>query len=386
MRHYLDFAATSAIRPRAVAEAVAGFLAAGGGTPGRGGHAEALDAGRMVLRCRRAVLEILGLPDDPTRVAFFQNATQALNTALWGALRARDVLVVSSLDHNSILRPADALARERGIEVRMIQADPEGRIDLQEAERLLEGARMVVVNAVSNVLGVRLPVASLAELAHRVGALVLVDAAQSAGHVETTYGPDGADLVAFTGHKGLLGPQGTGGLWVRAGVDVDPLIRGGTGGNSLERDMPAAMPDRLEAGTSNAPGLAGLLAGCEHVLAEGVGAIHNREATLKARLREGLAGVPGIRLISPSAPDGVGIVTLVADAVSPDRLAARLDRDFQVSTRAGLHCAPEAHRVAGTAGTGALRLSLGWASTEADVDRAIEGIRVIVGPTSVPVA
>ena len=302
MRHYLDFAATSAVRPSRVAKAITEFLTDCGASAGRGGHSAAVEAERVAFRCRRAVMKVLRLPGDPGRIAFTCNATHALNTSLWGILDARDAVVVSQYDHNSVLRPAHQLARDRGVAVRMLSGSAEGAVDLEEARRLLVGARLLVVNAVSNVLGTRLPLRELAAVAHDAGALVLVDAAQSAGHAPIDYAAEGADLIAFTGHKGLLGPQGTGGLWVREGVDVRPLLTGGTGGNSLDREMPSAMPDRLEAGTGNAPGLAGLLAGCEYLLEVGVEAVHRREAALKAQLREGLASIPGVRLRSPPAP------------------------------------------------------------------------------------
>jgi cysteine desulfurase family protein len=381
MSHYLDYAATSAIRPAAVAEAVAGFLRECGATPGRGGYARALDAGRLALRCRQAVQQLLGLPGDPGRIAFMHNATHAVNTALWGVLGRGDALVVTAYDHNAVLRPAAFLARERGVEVRMIRGTPEGEIDFEEAARLLRGARLLVVNSASNVLGHRLPLEELVRLGRDAGALVLVDAAQGAGHIPLDCGALGADLVAFTGHKGMLGPQGTGGLWVRDGVEVQPLLTGGAGGDSTRREMPDVMPDRLEAGSVNAPGLAGLEAGVAWVLERGVGALHGHEARLKGRLRSGLAQIPGVAILSPEARDGVGIVTLTARALDPATLAQRLDAEWGIQGRAGLHCAPECHRLLGTLETGALRLSVGWASSEEDVDRALEGIQALTGPT-----
>jgi selenocysteine lyase/cysteine desulfurase len=362
-----------------VAEAVARFLTECGATPGRGAHAPALEAGRTALGCRRAVQRLLELPGDPGRVAFMPNATWALNTALWGVLAPGDAVVVSAYDHNAVLRPVDYLARTRSVEVRSIGGTPEGAVDYEEAERLLAGARLLVVNSASNVLGHRLPLRELAGRAHAAGALVLLDAAQGAGHLPMACAEEGADLVAFTGHKGMLGPQGTGGLWTREGVDIEPMMRGGTGGDSRLRDMPEPLPDRLEAGTVNAPGLAGLEAGIAYVLERGVEALHAHESRLKARLREGLAAIPGVRVRSPRAPDGVGIVTFTVDAMDPATLATRLEQAWGVQGRAGLHCAPEAHRLVGTLDTGALRLSVGWASTDADVERALEGVDALVG-------
>lgn len=379
IKSYLDYAATSAFRPKPVVEAVAEFLGGCGATPGRGGHSGAVEAGRMVFRCRRALMRLMGLPGDPGRIAFMQNCTHAMNTALWGLLEPGDAVVITALDHNAVLRPVHVLARERRVEVRMLDATPEGEVDLSEAERLVEGARVLVVNAASNVLGTRLPVRALAERARSAGALVVVDAAQSAGHLPGSHAEEGADVVAFTGHKGLLGPQGTGGLWIRDGVEVRPLLTGGTGGDSTSRKMPDAMPDRLEAGTGNAPGLAGLLAGCQYLQEEGVETIHRREAELKRRLHEGLTSLRSIRVVSPPDPDGVAVVTAVSDRIGPGDLSGRLDREFGICTRSGLHCAPEAHRILGTLETGAVRFSLGWATTTEEVEYTIEAVDRIVG-------
>lgn len=376
---FLDYAATSAIRPEAVAAAVSEYLLHCGATPGRGGHPRSLDASRMAFRCRRAVAEVLGIPGDPGRIAFLSNATHALNTALWGLLSPGDVLVLTAFEHNAVLRPADALARERDVEVRMIPGRPDGTLDLDVARTMMSGARLLAVNAVSNVLGTALPVTELAGIAREEGTLVLVDAAQSAGHLSVSHAEQGADVIAFTGHKGLLGPQGTGGLWVREGVEIRPLLCGGTGGDSTRREMPDAMPDHLEAGTGNAPGLAGLLAGCAHVLEVGVDALHDEEIRLKSRLRAGLAEIPGVTVHSPDTPDGVGIVTFTIDDLEPGTVSDRLVREWGVAGRSGLHCAPESHRVLGTLETGAVRFSVGWATTDAHVDRAIEAVSAVAG-------
>jgi selenocysteine lyase/cysteine desulfurase len=330
-------------------------------------------------------MEVLGLEGDPGRIAFMLNATHALNTVLHGVLGPGDAVVVTAFDHNAVLRPAHRVSRDRGVEVRMVGVSPGGEVDPGEVRRALEGARLLVVNAASNVLGSLLPARDLAGWAHEAGALVLVDAAQSAGHIPVSHADEGADLIAFTGHKGLLGPQGTGGLWVAPGVDVAPLLTGGTGGNSMSREMPSPLPDRLEAGTVNAPGIAGLAAACEYLLEEGLDTIHRRESRLKARLREGLDSIPSIRVLSPPAPDGIAVVTVVSDRLDPATLADRLDREFGVATRPGLHCAPEVHRLLGTVATGALRFSLGWATTEQEVEYTVEAVARSVHEPAMPV-
>lgn len=371
--HYLDFAATSALRPPEVVDAVAAFLRGCGATPGRGSHHRALDAGRMVFRTRRALARLLGLHEEPGQVVFGAHATQAINTVL-ASLDPGQVLVVTDLDHNAVLRPAHHLARA-GVEVRRVAADAQGVLDPESLERALDGADLITVNAASNVLGSRLPVGEIAQRARSAGARVLVDTAQTAGHLVDDL--TGVDYVAVTGHKGLLGPQGVGALWIREGAPIRPLLRGGTGGNSLDREMPPALPDRLEAGTLNAPGIAGLAAGVDWLEREGVAAIHRRLSALRLRLHDGLAAVSGVRVLSPRDPAGAPLVTAVSDRLDPGALAHGLDRRFGVQTRSGHHCAPEVHRLLGTTRTGAVRFSLGWCSTESDVDRAVEGVEAL---------
>jgi cysteine desulfurase / selenocysteine lyase len=374
---YMDFAATSAVRPPAVTQAMVHYMTEVGATPGRGGHRLAYEAGRVALRCRQRVASLLGIPGDPGRIALMANATLALNAALWGTVRRGDRIVVTAFDHNSVLRPAARLAQERGVDVVLVPGSPDGCLDEAALDRALGGARLLAINAASNVLGTTLDVSGLALRARAAGALSLVDVAQLAGHAPFDAAAAGVDMVAFTGHKGMLGPQGVGGLWVRDGVEIEPLFTGGTGGNSMERSMPVALPDHLEAGTLNGPGIAGLAAGVETVLDTGVPAIHARLSLLKQRLRLGLADLPGVRTLSPAAPDGVPIVSVVCDALDAASFAARLDREFNVLTRPGLHCAPEVHRMLGTERSGAVRFSLGWSSSESDVDRAVAAVAAV---------
>lgn len=376
---YFDHAATAAVRPPEVAAAVTHYLTDVGATPGRGGHRLAVEAGRIAFRCRRALAALLGIPGDPGRIVFTHNATHALNTALAGVLGAGDVVVVTQLDHNAVLRPVHALVRRAGVSSRMVAAAADGRIDEDALDRALEGARLLTINAASNVLGTAADVARLAERAHAAGALVLVDVAQSAGHLPFDASAWAVDLVAVTGHKALLGPQGTGALWVRDGVDVAPLLTGGTGGDSAQREMPDAYPDHLEAGTLNGPGIAGLLAGLDWVAARGLDRLRAEAAAIKRRLHEGLSSIPGLRVLSPPSPDGVPIVTVAAAGVDAASLAARLDREYGVLVRPGLHCAPEAHRILGTLATGAVRFSAGWATTPEQVDRAVDAVAAIIG-------
>jgi len=380
MPHYLDYAATSAMRPPEVHDAVRRYLEETGATPGRGGYALAVDAGRTVRSARDEIHALLRLPGDSSRVTFSANATTPLNHVLHRVLAPGDVLVVTDFDHNAVLRPADWLRLHGDIEVRHVHGRPDGTLDRRAFAEAVKGARLVSLNAVSNVLGTTLPIAELVDEVHRAGALVVVDAAQAAGHLTIDVGT--ADYVAFTGHKGLLGPQGTGGLWVHPNVDVAPFVTGGTGGRSTDRAMPDAYPDHLEAGTLNGPGIAGLGAGAAWVRSRGVATLHAHASRLKARLWEGLAELPSLQVLSPQDPGGAAIVTIRLEGTDPASFARGLDRDHGVQVRAGLHCAPEVHRLLGTTATGAVRFSLGWASTEADVDAALAATAAVLDTSS----
>ncbi|MQA88904.1 MAG: aminotransferase class V-fold PLP-dependent enzyme [Gemmatimonas sp.] len=375
---YLDYAATSAVRPPVVLEAIAGYLADIGATPGRSGHRRSLAAGRLALRCRKQLAELLGYSGDPGRVTFQLNATHALNVAIVGTLRPGDRVIGTAFDHNSVRRPLTALAR-RGVSSETLELSASGETDLVDLRDLLSGAgrpaRLLVIPHASNVTGTVLPVKPMVDLAHEFDTLVLLDAAQTMGHFPVDVEDLGVDLVAFSGHKGLAGPQGTGGLWVREGVEVEPLLFGGTGGDSGPPEMPATFPDHLEAGTQNAPGIAGLAAATEWVLAKGVHERRREEMLLKSLLLEGLRRLPSVRILSAEGAESVGIVTLLLAGRDPGELAMTLDRDYGIQTRAGLHCAPGAHRVLGTLQTGALRLSVGWATTAGEIEQTIDAFK-----------
>ncbi len=379
---YLDYAATSAVRPDRVIHAVTTFLSQNGASPGRGGHRLAIEADRTALHCRQALAKLLDIPGDAGRIAFFPNATYAINTALHGTLRHGDRVVITTYDHNAVLRPVRSLASQRALDVVMVQGDASGALDLNAYARAVDGARVVVLNGASNVLGTSLDIPSLAATARAAGAMVLVDAAQVAGEMPFSVAASGADMVAITGHKGLLGPPGTGGLWVRDGIEIDALVTGGTGGDSMDPFMPASYPDHLEAGSQNGAGIAGLGAGVDWLLEHDVARVHARTTAHARALHSGLSALPSVRVLSPLAPrdrPGTPIVTFVAARVDPGTMALRLDREFGVLARAGLHCAPEVHRMLGTADTGAVRMSAGWATTDEDIDSAIRAVATILG-------
>lgn len=378
---YLDNAATSWPKPPGVAEAMAGALTRAGGNPGRAGHRLSLASGHIMYDVREALAEFFGAP-DPLRVIFTQNATHALNLALHGLLRPGARVVCTSMEHNGVMRPLRALERA-GVEVVVVPCGTDGLLPVDLlAAAVTPGTALVVVNHASNVTGTIAPVAEAAEVAWRAGALLLVDAAQSAGALEIDMGRMGIDLLAFAGHKGLLGPSGTGGLLL--GERVDPrrlasLMQGGTGSRSEQEVQPEDLPDKYESGTPNFVGIAGLGAGLAYVRERGVAAIRADEMALVERLRDGLLRLPAVTVYGPADPERrVGVVSFTVGAVPVSEIGFALDDEFEVMTRIGLHCAPAAHRTIGTLPGGTVRLAPGPFTTAAEVDAAMDAIAAVV--------
>jgi cysteine desulfurase family protein len=375
---YLDNAATSYPKPPEVAEAMADHLAHRAGNPGRAGHALALAAQAALTETRRRVAALLGAR-DPSRIAFTLNATDALNTALWGLVGAGDRVVTTGVEHNAVIRPLAALA-ERGVRVDRVPCAPDGALDPDDLASALAAAptRLVAMTHASNVCGTILPIEEAARLAHRHGALLLVDAAQTAGVLPIDVGAAEIDLLAFPGHKGLLGPTGTGGLYVAPGVRLRPFRQGGTGTRSEDERMPEELPEALEAGTVNTTGIAGLGAALRVLEARGVAAVRAHEMALTARLLAGLAELPGVRVHGPrDARRQVAVVSVTVDGWEPADLGAALDSAFGVAVRPGLHCAPAAHRTLGTLPSGTVRFSPGFFTTQAELDAALDALRAL---------
>jgi len=375
MAVYLDNAATSWPKPETVYRAVDHFMREVGCTPGRGGHRREEEAQRIADETRAALAQLFHAP-DPQGVAFTLNATQAINMALKGLLLPGDHVVTSSIEHNAMWRPLKALEKS-GVEMTAVPSASDGVVDPAEVEAALRPhTRLVAMLHASNVLGTLLPIAEVGEIAHRHGALLLVDAAQTAGAYPIDMQAMGIDLLAFAGHKGTYGPHGTGGLVVRPGVEVETWVEGGSGVLSRPDTMPEELPMRLEAGTQNAAGLAGLLAGVRFVLEQGVERVRAHEMALAGRLIERLHAVPGLTILGPGDLERrTAVVSVTVQDYVPDQLAAVLDKVFDVATRAGLHCAPQAHRVAETLDRGALRFSPGFFTTNQEVDYAVESLQ-----------
>lgn len=374
---YLDQAATSYPKPPEVLEEVRSFLVDAGGSPGRSGHRLSAEAARRVFAAREAVAAVLGV-GDARRLVFTSGATAALNLALQGSLRPGDHVLLGPLPHNAVTRPLRRLRENLGLEVTQLPGDADGLLDPAEAARArTPRTRLLVLTHASNATGALQPVRAIKAA---VGDLpVLVDAAQSAGALPLEVDGWGLDLVAFTGHKALHGLQGTGGLALGPGVLPEPLILGGTGSRSESDVQPDFLPDRYESGTPNGPGLAGLGAGARWVLARGLESIRAHELALCARLRAALEGLPGVRVLGPAAPARrSSILSLALPGRDLGVLVQRLDREHGVLVRAGLHCAPEAHRAAGTFPAGALRLAPGPFTTQAEVDRAAAALTALL--------
>lgn len=372
---YLDNAATSVMRPQCVMDAVCRAMTTIG-NPGRGACAESLDAGRVVWECRERLASLLGCA-RPDHVCFAPNSTAALNTAINGLVKPGDHVVATVMEHNSVLRPLNRLAAERGVRVEYAGVDALGRLDYDDLGSLCAGGcDLVVCTHASNVTGNVVDLRRVSKIAHEAGALLVVDASQSAGCISIDMGEVGADVVCFTGHKGLMGPQGTGGLAVAEGVDVRPWNMGGTGVSSFEPLQPEAWPTRLEAGTLNAHGIAGLSAALDWL--EGVGgpeAVGKRERGLAAAFADGVRELPGVTLYGDLSQVGrAAIVSLNVADLESGEVSDMLSQSFGIATRPGAHCAPLMHRALGTELQGVVRFSFGWFNTPQDVMAAVEAV------------
>ena len=373
---YLDNAATTMHKPQTVIDAVTQAMCSLGNA-GRGATSGALDAARTIHACRAKLARLLGCP-RADRVCFTPNSTAALNTAINGVVRPGDHVVTTVLEHNSVLRPLNRLAAEQGATVEHAGCDTNGVLDYDELERLVTpGTRAVVVTHASNVTGNAVDVSRVAAIAHAAGALAIVDASQSAGTTKIDMDAMGLDVVCFTGHKGLMGPQGTGGLAVAEGIDVAPWAMGGTGVHSFDALQPLEWPTRLEAGTLNGHGIAGLSAGLDFIEAQGgVEAIAAHERSLAERFLAGVREIPGIALYGAfDQPVRSAIVSLNVGDIDSAEISDALMQGWGIATRPGAHCAPLMHRALGTERQGVVRFSFGYFNTDEEVDTAIEALR-----------
>lgn len=356
------------------------FLTEVGANPGRSAHSRSIEAARIVYGAREAVAELFGVA-DPSRVVFTLNLTEGLNLALQGLLKPGDHVITSGLEHNAVMRPLRAL-EAKGVDVTVAEHTAEGVLDLAQVEGAIRPqTKLIVMNHASNVSGMLQDISSVGEIARAHGLLFLVDTAQTAGCVPIEMEANHIDLLAFTGHKSMMGPPGTGGLVIGPRVDLqrfEPLVRGGTGSRSESEEQPAFLPDRYESGTPNAVGLAGLAAGVRWVLTRKVEAIRDHEVKLTARLLEGLREVSGLVVSGGGeAVDRTPTVSWQLPGLPASEAGLCLDEDHGVLCRVGLHCAPAAHRTLGTYPEGSVRLSIGPLVEIADIDHALAAIHAL---------
>lgn len=376
MNIYFDNAATSNPKPQSVVEEVQRALTDYNANPGRSGHAAALKAAHCVYNARKSLTNLMHASDDSC-IAFSFNCTDALNLAIKGILRRGDHVVSTMLEHNSVLRPLSGLSARGQIALTLISPDPDGMVKPQAIARAIrKNTRLIVVTHASNVTGAIQPVAAIGEIARREGIPYLIDGAQAIGALPVNVEKLKCDLYAFPGHKSLLGPQGTGGLFIRNGLKLSTLREGGTGTDSDSMLQPDEMPEKYESGTLNMHGLAGLQRGVEYVQAH-MSPVMMHERELTSALLEGLAAMDGITIYSPREEAArTGIVCFNLGDLSSSETADALARR-NIAVRGGLHCAPGAHRILGTLQRGAVRASPGWANTFEEVEDFLRAVSEI---------
>ncbi|MBM4444349.1 MAG: aminotransferase class V-fold PLP-dependent enzyme [Chloroflexi bacterium] len=374
---YLDNAATSWPKPEAVYRAMDDFMRRTGASPGRSGHRLSIEAGRVAYDTREALAMLFGVR-DPTRIVFTANATEALNVVIRGMLHPGDHVITSGMEHNSVMRPLRA-AEQAGVRVTVVPYQPAGTLQAGGVERAIgEDTRLIVLSHASNVAGNLLPIAEAGLIARKRGVTFLVDAAQTAGCCAINVEAMNIDVLAFSGHKGLYGPQGTGGLYIRQGMEsrIRPLKHGGTGSRSESEYQPEFLPDKYESGTPNTVGLAGLCAGVRFVLEQG-GAIQRRERELAAALLQGLGGIPGVVVHGQNSAEGrIAVISFNISGLTPSEVSMGLE-EHGILCRPGLHCSPAAHRTLGTFPQGTARLSPGYFTSDEDIEAALQAVREI---------
>jgi len=350
-----------------------------GASSGRGAYRKALEADRMIYETRRKIANLFGVK-DVSRIIFTANATDSLNLALKGFLKPGSHVVTTSMEHNAVWRPLKRLQCEQGVEITLVQCNSDGALNIQNlADVIKPKTKLVVLLHASNVVGTIMPIKEIGQITRERKIPLLVDAAQTAGVYPIDVEELNIDMLVFTGHKGLLGPQGTGGLYIREGIKLEPLKEGGTGGESILETQPANLPDRYEAGTLNTPGLVGLGAGVSYILSEGVEKIRAKEIALTQCLIQKLSEIPEIEIYGPkNAEKQVGVVSINVADYAPEEIGYTLDETYGIMVRTGLHCAPCAHRTIGTIERGTLRIGLGYFNTEEEIDCFAQSIKSIV--------
>lgn len=375
---YFDNAATSWPKPKSVIEAVTYAMMDASANPGRGSHAMAVKASRVLFQTRKQLANLFNIK-NPNDIIFTHNTTVGLNMAIKGFLNENDHVICTNVEHNSVRRPLASVKKDKNVEVSFLPAKKDGVAIVDELEGLIKPTtKLLIINHSSNLFGSVNPVKQLSDIAHKHNVMVLVDAAQSAGIIPIDIVELGIDMLAFPGHKGLLGPQGTGGLYIAPYIDLRPLYEGGTGSQSESEIQPNVRPDKYESGTQNTAGIAGLLEGVKHINNIGIGNIYDHEYSLTQRLLKGLEEIKGVVCLGPKLNEPrTGIVSFNYEKTEPSELAFILDQHYNIAVRSGFHCTPDAHHLAGTTERGAVRVSVGFNNTFEEVDLFLQAIKEI---------
>jgi len=376
---YFDNAATSWPKPPEVNAAMQKFMRKIGANPGRSGHRLSVDAARVIYDTREKLAQLFNIA-DPLRIIMTKNATEALNIAIMGFLKPGDHVITSSMEHNSVMRPLRAMEC-RGVELTVFPCDREGLIDpAQISAAMKKNTKAIFMTHASNVTGTVMPVAEIGRITREHGLVFCVDAAQTAGSYPIDVVKMNIDLLAFTGHKSLFGPSGTGGLYIREGLEknIEPICVGGTGSRSEVEEQPDFIPDRYEAGTPNTVGIAGLQAGVDFILSQGISEIEKKEYGLVKMFLEGIGDLSGMIIYGKkSAGKQIPVVSFNIEGMDPAAVALQLDERFNIMCRSGIHCAPAAHKTIGTHPAGTVRFSFSYFNTEKQIAKAIEAVRKI---------
>ena len=377
---YFDNAATSYPKPKEVIEAIIDFTENIGASPGRSGHRLSIEAGRILYQCRDNLAKMFNA-SDPLRIIFTLNVTEAINMVLKGLLHTGDHVITSSMEHNAVMRPLRELEKT-GVQVQVIPCYTDGTLEPEYIEKAIkENTTLIVLNHASNVTGTVLPIRSVGEIARKRNILFLVDTAQTAGACPLDMENDNIDLLAFTGHKGLFGPTGTGGLVIGESVDIHriaPIKTGGTGSRSESENHPDFLPDLYESGTSNIVGIAGLNAGIRYILKRGIKQIHQQEMSLTNKLILGLMGIPRVTVYGKENTENrVAVVSFNIQNQSPSDIGLKLDEEYDLMCRVGLHCSPAAHKTIGTFPTGTVRFGMSIFNTDGDIEKAVMAVHKI---------
>lgn len=374
---YLDNAATTYPKPEKVYESIIDCMKNYCANPGRAGHKLAMKAAREIYDARENIARLLGI-SDPMSIVFTHNATDSLNLAIKGVLESKDHVITTSMEHNSVIRPIKAL-EEKGVENTVVKCNEEGVLDCRDIEKAIKpNTKLIVTTHASNVSGTLIDIKSVGEIAKKHGILYLVDASQTAGVYDIQVDENNIDMLAAPGHKCLLGPQGTGILYIRDGLKLSILKEGGTGSKSEELYQPDLTPDKYESGTHNTPGIVGLNEGVKFIFEEGIENIRKHEEELCQYMLDRLNEVPDIKIYGPKdSKKRAAVISINIGNMDSGEVTFLLDSEYEIATRSGIHCSPLAHTTLGTLKQGAVRFSLGYFNTKEDIDKAIEALKEI---------